>query len=134
MGSFTYTATDSLLPGRSYGTVVTLEIDVQEARRARKVEKDMPRSMGGAMEVLKHRADVSYSVTFEPVSGHRLLELREFLDSTEGGEQFSVDLYGDSAVQLPAKRLDEGYNENPFMRRGSEDTDMFDASIEILLL
>jgi hypothetical protein len=84
--------------------------------------------------VLKHRADVTYQITFEPVYGHRLLQLREFLDSTEGGEPFTMDLYGNSSRQISVKRIDDGYDESPFIRRGAEDLDMFTATIQVLVL
>lgn len=132
MGNVTYTATESLLPFRSAGQLVSFEIDFQESRRSRAVEKTVQRSEGGSMEVLKHRADVSWDVTFEPVNGAKLDQLREFLDSTEGGEAFLMDPYGTSSAPVTVKRIDEGYSEEPFMRNGSERTDYFVVNIRVL--
>lgn len=125
MGAFTYSAIESLLPNRVLGESVTLEIDTQDTTRSRKPEKDVQVSLGGAMEVIKHRADVTWSIVFEPVSGGKLLLVREFLDSTEGGEPFSMDLDGQPTV---VKRVDEGYTEQPYLRVGSSSTDWFTIS------
>lgn len=132
MGSVRYTATESLLAHRSSGTSVEMEIDFQEARRSRKTEKTVHKSEGGAMEVLKHRSEVTWDLTFEPVSGARLEQLREFLDSTEGGELFTIDAYGTAAAPKIVKRIDDGYAEEPFMRIGSEDGDLFEVKITVI--
>lgn len=129
MGSVVYTATESLLPFRSAGQVVAFDIDFQDARRSRSVEKTVQRSEGGAMEVLKHRAEVQWTITFEPVNGAKLAQLREFLDSTEAGESFLMDPYGTASAPVTVKRIDDGYSEDPFMRNGSALTDYFVASI-----
>lgn len=134
MGSVTFTATESLLAHHSAGETVTIEIGVQDAVRNRAVNKNVQRSLGGAMEVLKHSADVTWDVTFQPVSGSMLDQLREFLDSTEGGEIFTIDVYGTSSAPKSVKRLDEGYGEEPFMRVGTEDGDMFVMRIQVLEL
>jgi hypothetical protein len=132
MGSVVYTATESLLPIRSAGEIVAFEIGFQDARRSRSVEKTVQRSEGGAMEVLKHRAEVTWEITFEPVNGTRLKQLREFLDSTEAGEAFLMDPYGTASAPIQVKRIDEGYSEEPFMRNGSESTDYFFATIRVV--
>jgi hypothetical protein len=132
MGNVVYSATESLLPFRSAGQVVSFEIDFQEAKRSRSVEKTVQRSEGGSMEVLKHRAEGTWSITFEPVNGVKLDQLREFLDSTEGGEAFTMDAYGTSSAPRQVKRLDDGYSEEPFMRNGSEHTDYFVISIQVI--
>ena len=133
MGSLVFTATDDLLPSHPAGTLVALDIDFQEARKSRSVEKTVQRSQGGAMEVLKHRTDVLWDITFEPVSGFRLRQMREFIASTEGGESFSMDPYGGSAP-LQVKRIDGGSSEEPFMRIGAEAGDYFTFSIQVLQL
>jgi hypothetical protein len=132
MGSVVYTATESLLPARSAGQTVAFEIGFQEARRARSVEKTVQRSEGGAMEVLKHRAEVTWDITFEPVSGTKLAQLREFLDSTEAGEAFLMDAYGNASAPIQVKRIDEGYSEEPFMRNGSSSTDLFVVNVQVI--
>lgn len=134
MGSVTYIATESLLPHREAGDTVTMDIGFQDARRSRATEKNVQVSMGGAMEVLKHRSQSSWSLTFEPVAGAQLEQLREFLDSTEGGESFTVDPYGTSSAPKRVKRTDSGYSEEPFIRMGYEDRDYFVVRIEVVEL
>jgi len=132
MGSFVYTALDELTGGHTVGDEVVLEIDVTEALRSRKAEKSVQRSMGGAMEVLKHRSEVSWSVTLEPVWGDQLARVREFMASTEGGEAFTMDLYGNASAPKLVKRIDEGYDEQPFMRRGAEFLDALTISFQVI--
>src|SRR5690606_19493240 len=112
-------------------STVTMDIDFQEARRSVVTEKTAQTSEGGNMEVLKHRSEVTWDLTFEPVSGSKLDQLREFLDSTEGGEQFTIDPYGTASQPLAVKRIDNGYSEEPFMRQGRQDRDFFVVSIQV---
>lgn len=132
MGTFVYTATDDLTGGHEVGDNVVLDVGVTTRVRSRKAEKSVQRSMGGAMEVLKHRSEVSWSVTLEPVWGDQLALVREFLASTEGGEQFTMDLYGNSSAPKAVKRIDEGYDEQPFMERGAESLDAFTVSFQVI--
>lgn len=132
MGAFVYTATDELTGGHAVGDIVVLDIGVQDSRHSRAVEKNAQRAVGGAMEVLKHRTDVTWSVTLVPVSGQQLALVREFMASTEGGESFTMDLYGDSSAPKLVKRIDEGNSEEVFMRRGAESLDMFAVSFEVI--
>lgn len=134
MANFVYTASEELIGGRSVGDTVTFDIGVTEAERSRSVEKNTQRSLGGSIEVLWHRADVTWSVTLEPVSGVTLDIAREFMASTEAGEAFTMDLYGSSSTPKAVKRIDDGYTESPFMRRGSESLDMFAISFQVIEL
>jgi hypothetical protein len=134
MGTIVYTATEELLPHRQLGARVVLEIGVQEAIKSRRVEKRPQKALGGAMEVIKYRGECEWSITFEPVSGAMLDQMREFMASTEGGEEFTIDIYGTASTPKRVKRIDEGYSENPFMRRGSESSDLFDTQIQVVEL
>lgn len=134
MANFVYEATEELVGGRSVGEIVVLDIGVTELERSRAVEKSVQRSQGGAMEVLWHRADVTWSVTLEPVSGATLDVVREFLASTEAGEAFTMDLYGTASRPKAVKRIDDGYTESPFMRVGSELRDLFVVSFQVIEL
>lgn len=128
MGTVTYIAKRSLLPTHSINDTYSLDIGLVEAVKTRRVEKSQPRSKGGNIETLYHRADVEWSLTFAPVRGYELAQLLEFLDSTESGDVFTVDIYGTAAAPIAMKRTDEGYTLQPFMRVGSEDGDWFQAS------
>jgi hypothetical protein len=134
MANFVYSATSELIGGRSVGDTVMLDIAVQEAQRSRSVEKSVQRSQGGAMEVLWHRADVTWSVTLEPVAGATLDLVREFMASTEAGEAFTMDLYGSSSAPKSVKRIDDGYTETPFMRVGAESRDWFVVNFQVIEL
>lgn len=134
MANFVYEATEELIGGRSVGQIVLLDIGVQEAVRSRSVDKSVQRSQGGAMEVLWHRADVTWSVTLEPVAGASLDVVREFMASTEAGEAFTMDLYGTTSRPKAVKRIDEGYTESPFMRVGSELRDLFVVGFQVIEL
>lgn len=134
MGHVTYTATESILPEHEAGEVCVLELNFQEAVRAVLVDKVAARSAGGNMEVVLNRQDVTYRLTTAPVHGVQLLRLREFLDSTNGGEEFTIDYYGSAASPKRVKRIDQGYTEEVFLRRGSEGLDAFSASFEVIEL
>lgn len=129
MGSIVYVAKRSLVPTHLANQSYAIEIDIQEPVRSRAVKKTVNRALGGAMEVLRDYADTQWQITFEPVWGTRLALMREFLDSTDGGEQFAIDLYGASSALKSMRRTDEGHIEEPFLRRGSELTDAFQISI-----
>jgi hypothetical protein len=124
-----YTAKRSLADHHQADEACFLEIEVVDALRSTSVNKSVKRSIGGAMETLRHSADVQWQITFEPVSGARLALLREFLDSTDAGEAFSIDIYGRASAMKTMRRTDEGYSETPFIRLGSESADYFTASI-----
>lgn len=129
MGFIAYTALRSIVLPHIEGNGYSMEIGCTEAIRSRSVNKTAVRSLGGAMEVLRGYADTEWQLTFEPVSGHRLNLLREFLDSTDSGEPFLIDVYGDSSSMRTMRRTDEGYSEQTFMRVGSEASDLFQVSI-----
>lgn len=132
MGTFVYTAQRSLIASHTVGEAYALEIGLQASPRRRHVEKNAVRSKGGKMEVLRHYADVQRSITFEPVNGVLLDQLREFLDSVEGGEQFSADLYGSSSALTIYKRSDDEYQEELFQEQGRIDLDYYQISVTII--
>jgi hypothetical protein len=108
-----------------------IEIGVTDEQLSRVVDKTDVRAKGGATETLYHHADKEWSITFEPVSGDRLNQLMEFLDSTESGESFEMRLYGTESAFTTVKRSDSGYSRQSFMRQGSERTDMFQFAISV---
>ena len=133
MATIIYTAKRSLAPGHVEGEEYLLEIGIlDDANRRVATEKDVQRSLGGAMETLRHRHDVMWTLTLEPTQGKNMPLVREFLDSTDGGEAFSIDLYGQYAQMVNVKRIDTQYSETAFMRVGSADADYFQAQIEVL--
>lgn len=131
MTTFVFTLKRSLLPGNIVDQQHELEIGATTAVRGRQVERNDVRAKGGATESLYHRADVEWSITFEPVNGHRLDELMEFLDSTESGEPFAMQLYGTESTMTTVKRADKGYQLSRFLDVGGERTDYFQAQITV---
>lgn len=133
MGTIVYIAKRSIAPGHVIGDEYALEIGFQEdATRRSAVEKDVQRALGGAMETLRHRNDVMWSLTLEPKQGKDMPFVREFLDSTDAGEPFEVDIYGQYGVLTNVRRTDSGHVETSFMRVGSADDDWFTAQIEVI--
>jgi hypothetical protein len=132
MGTFVYTARRSLMAGHVVGNTYVIEIGAQSSPRRRRVEKSVVRAKGGAMEVLRHYADTERAVTFEPVAGVQLDQLREFLDSVEGGEQFQADIYGGGSAMKAYKRNDDSYSEELFQDVGSADKDYYAISVIFL--
>lgn len=131
MSTFIYTAKRSLIPGHTAGLVYALELEATSAPKSRQVVKNEVRARGGATETLYHRADVQWSVTFEPVNGVRLQQLVEFLDSTESGESFQMQLYNTASTFVSVLRADDGYSLQEFMLVGSETRDWFQTSIAV---
>jgi len=136
MGTIVYRAKRSLASGHFVDEEYVLEIGVidEGTTRAVSVEKDMVKSLGGAIETLRHRNEATWTVTLEPKQGKDLELLREFLDSTDGGEVFSIDLYGQYAQGASVKRVDSQYVEMPFIRVGEFARDYFQVQIQIIEL
>lgn len=133
MGTIIYTAKRSLAPGHLLGDEYGLEIGIMDdAQRSTAVEKETQRALGGATETLRHRSDVNWTLTLEPQRGVDMPFLREFLDSTDGGEPFRMDIYGQYGQFVNVRRTDSGYTESPFMRAGSAADDWFTVAIEVV--
>jgi hypothetical protein len=131
VADFIYTAKRSVLADHIIDQQYMIEIGITDEQLSRSIEKSEQRAKGGATETLYHRADREWSITFEPVSGDRLNQLTEFLDSTESGESFGMRLYGTESTFTSVKRSDSGYSRQSFMRQGSERADMFQFTINV---
>lgn len=131
MATFLYTAKRSLQPGNIVNAQYQLEIHTTTSSRRRQVEKSEVRARGGATETLYHRADREWSIAFEPVSGARLDALIEFLDSTESGETFQMQIYSTQSSFVSVMRSDDGYELEEFMPVGSERRDLYQTRITV---
>jgi hypothetical protein len=131
VADFRYTCKRSALPHHIIDQEYEIEIGVTDEQMSRSVDKSEQRAKGGATETLYHRADREWSITFEPVSGDRMDELLEFLDSTESGQPFDMRLYGTEPGFTTVKRSDNGYSRQSFMRQGSERADLFQFTISV---
>jgi len=136
MATIQYVAKRGLAQGHVMNELYALDIDIVDdgTERSTKVEKDVVQANGGAMEVLYHRRDVTWQLVFAPVRGKDMPVLREFLESTDGGESFNVDIYGQFAQAIAVKRIDTSYTETPFMRVGSAALDLFQVRITVIEL
>lgn len=130
--NITYTAQRSLIPGHVAGTQYTLSIATTTRLSSRRVERTQQKSLSGRIETLWYYGERSWSVVFEPVNGTRVDALREFLDSTESGELFTMTLNGESKPAVNVKRSDDGYSLTMFMELGNLSTDYLQTGIEVV--
>jgi hypothetical protein len=126
----TYTAKRSLAPGHRAERTYTIPFDIADALPSVSDVKTRERSQGGGRYAALHRQDRLWRIEFAPVCGTELLLLREFLDSTESGQTFRMELYGDEVESMALRRLEDSHSEQPFMRVGSSEGDWFRAGIE----
>ena len=131
MATFVYTAKRSLMPGRIVDQQYQLEIETQSSPRSRRVEKTDVRARGGATETLYHRADREWNITFEPVQGAQLDALIEFLNSTESGEPFDMQIFSSESTFTTVKRIDDGYELDEYMPTGAERSDWYVARMSV---
>jgi hypothetical protein len=131
VGCIVFTAKRSLLPGRASGISVGLEVDLLDAVRRRELRKEVHRASAGAQETLYLGADTCWDLEFEPVSGEMYSRLKEFLDSTAGGELFQVSVYGTEVKPITAWRNDSGYSARPLIRTGDRALDGYVMRISV---
>ena len=124
MGLVVFTALRSLLPAHAEGDEVTLNVDLQDAIRGRLVRRDTPRASDGNPETLYHGADTKWELEIAPVSGTTYAMIKEFLDSTAGGELFRIWAYGTEAAPISCYRMG-GYAPKVFQRTGQKGADSF---------
>lgn len=114
MAAVTYTAWRSLVSGHVEGDEYSLDIPLASLERRVAEEKERTESLSGNEETLLHRLDVFWSCTTANIKEADIGALREFLDSTAGGEQFTFDPYGSVASPddpVTVKRRGSGYRE-----------------------
>ncbi len=93
--------------------------------RSRQVTRNESIALGGDQETVLFRGEGRWQFTSAAIQRGttEFLQWREFLDSGEGGEQFSFDPYGsvgDSPADLRAVKLtSKGYTEQRVVRRGA---------------
>lgn len=131
MADFRYTCKRSNLADHIINQSYLIEVGLVDMQPSRSVEKNDIRAAGGATETLYNRADEEWSLTFEPVNGDKRKSLKEFLDSTESGEEFQMRLYGTEPSFTTVKRSDDGYQWQRFMQVGSERGDWWQFSISV---
>ena len=134
MARFSFLAKRSLMPQHGLGETVAVRFDLEEWTPARTVVKNVQRALGGGIETRRHRAEITITLLFAPVDGLRIRELRELLDSTEGGETFFVDLLEDGSEPVRVVRNDDSYTEQAWLRSGDPLRDYYQVSIVVLVV
>lgn len=94
-----FVAKRSLVNGHVATNSYDLGILCQAIEISREAKIEAPESLSGRRETLRFCAIERYQVTTFPLAGFDFLLLKEFLDSVEGGDTFTVDPYG--AIGLP---------------------------------
>jgi hypothetical protein len=128
MTAVTYNAARSLVAGRTVGLQYSLDLRCVEGypARTRKVGVDDQRTLNDSLERLRYFGKATWQVQVLTLSAAELLALREFLDSTEGGEPFSFDEFGSIAAPgalVTAKRTTPGYSEQRIPGTGATRAD-----------
>lgn len=89
-----YVAKRSLVNGHVVSSSYDLAILCQAIDISREAKIEAPESLSGRRETLRYCAIERYQVTTFPLAGFDFLLLKEFLDSVEGGDTFTIDPYG----------------------------------------
>ena len=123
MATVNYTAKRSLIPGHTIDVNFDLDLRLGDLSRTRAPKKSVARSQGGASETVYERADVIWNcATAIYVDGTALDALKEFLDSTESGENFQWSKYGKAGdspdLSIPARLHSNGYTEKRVQKKG----------------
>lgn len=116
MASVTYTAKRSLLPGVVANDEVTFDFFVDGLDRRTQPKTTSSRSLSGKQESHRDRTDIVWSVSFSPQLEADFGQIRQFLDSVDGGEAFIFDPYGTAAAPISPlscvlDKPESGYNE-----------------------
>ena len=99
MAVITYIAARSLVAGHTAGDEYAIEIPFSRWDRVAKREAETIRTLSGNSFTRLHRIDTSYDAGTVPVDDTALInQMREFLASVAGGEEFTVDPLGTIAA------------------------------------
>lgn len=138
MGFATYIARRELAPGHTDGGSYTLPLTLTQDgfEYIGKDLKDTQKSLSGAVETLYFGRERIWAITLEPVTDEESVLIREFIESTADGQEFTFDPYGSDDVpssrQITAKRNDDGAKEAVFLRTGDPGgADLIQFSFEV---
>jgi hypothetical protein len=128
MTAIVYTALRELVSGHTASTSYAMDLRCTAGypRRTTNVGADEQRSVNNSREVLLHFAQLQWEVQVLTRTAGELLQLREFLASTMGGEQFTFDEFGSVAVPgagVPAARTALGWDERRIPSSGASISD-----------
>lgn len=138
-GHVTYTATRSIAPGHQIGVVYELPLlFLADATQSVQDLKEEPEAMAGNFETLFYGQVRRWSFSVAAMSIPQAANLREFLDSTAGGELFTMDPYGSPEAPrqlMTVRRRDTGYTEErvlPYMRGGHDDLVVYRFRVQVV--
>lgn len=94
MTAFYYTALRDVQSGNTLGDPYSFDAQLSAKQRKPKVVKTVHTSLSGNAETVVSRREQIFTMSSLPVSGSEAEQWLEFLSSTDGGEQFQVDLTG----------------------------------------
>ena len=115
MAHIVYTAKRSVIDSHSIYTEYEFEVALNKFDRSAKREQETAASLSGVRFTVLHRIDLFFDVSTVPINdGSVIDQMREFLDSVAGGEEFYLDVYGTIAAPDAPKTLviDGDYTEN----------------------
>lgn len=123
MATVNYKALRSIISGHTVDVNFDLDLRIRDMNRSRSSIKSESRSQGGSSETVYQRADVTWELnTAVYLDGAPLLNLREFLDSCEAGEQFQWSKYGKAGdspdLSIAARLSSDGYTEQRVQKKG----------------
>lgn len=100
MANVKYNALRSLKGGVTANDPIDFDFDATAIDRSARSIKSSSRSLSGKTETLRDRTEVFWNITMKPLPEANIEDYRQFLDSVDGGETFTLDPYGTSAAPI----------------------------------
>ena len=120
MASVSYVAKRSLQGGVSVDDNIDLDFNASVIDRSTKPIRSEQISIGGVQETLRDRTDILFTIKTSPVLEADFDDFRQWFDSVDGGEQFTLDPYGTIASPVDAQicvLTSKGYKEKRVSQR-----------------
>jgi len=120
MAAVSYTAKRSLRAGVSVDDAIDYDFSASAIDRSTTPKIGSQTSLSGWQETIRDRTDEFYKITTIPVLEADFDHVRQFLDSCDGGEFFTLDPYGTIAVPVQAMNCilsSKGYKEKRVSQR-----------------
>lgn len=113
MTAVTYTAKRGVINTHTAGDEYSLNLQAVAVDESREVGAETQSSLSNRTETLWYHGTDQWSVRVVVQGASALAALKEFLQSTEGGESFEFDAYGTVAAPddpITAQRVQTGYS------------------------
>ena len=98
MGAVNYQAKRSITGGHVLNTNYDLDIILEQADDSVAVTSSEIKSLGGNQETVLQNIDFHWQISIGSITSVNKPAVREFLNSVQGGEVFTLDVYGSVAV------------------------------------